>query len=68
MAKLYQLKEIIDYETRNPNIKPVISQRRNVTEAMASEFSSARRFLDELTLWKTALQIGMSPPAHSNQK
>jgi hypothetical protein len=67
MAKLHQLKEIINYEMRNPSAK-VVRQRRNVVEARTSEFSSVRQLLDELKVWKTALQIGMSVPVHPNQK
>lgn len=57
MAKSYHIKEITDYESDNADAKPLGSRKRNGFQAKDSRLASPSEFFDELTLWKTALQI-----------
>jgi hypothetical protein len=57
MAKSYHLKEITDYETDNAGAKPYGNRKGNDFQTKAARLASPSEFLDELTLWKTALQI-----------
>jgi hypothetical protein len=68
MAKSYQLKEIIGCETGNADMKSFGSQGGDEVEAKTSKFSSGAKFLDELKLWKIAMQIETFAPDRSNQK
>jgi len=68
MAKSFHLKEIIDYEEAHPDIRPLGSWGKKEAEAKASGFSPGNKFLDELKLWKTALQIETFVPEHFSQK
>jgi hypothetical protein len=58
MPKAYRLKEIIGCKRKNAAGKSMARPGRNEVKAKtASKCSSATQFLDELMLWKTALQI-----------
>jgi len=52
MSKLLHLKEVIDYETDNPCVKPVGSQKRNEFHMQKASIrhSFGHQFLDEITL------------------
>jgi hypothetical protein len=61
MAKLNHLKEIIDCEKDNARGKPVENQIRDGFHTRAAKRNSlGHKFLDEITLWKTALQVATS--------
>jgi hypothetical protein len=61
MAKLNHLKEIIDCEIDNPWIKPAGNQKRDEFHMQAAKRRSlGHKLLDEITLWKTALQAATS--------
>jgi hypothetical protein len=57
MAKTYHLKELTDYESDNVGAKPFESQKRSGFQMKDSRLASSSEFFDELTLWKTALQV-----------
>jgi hypothetical protein len=67
MAKIFHLKEIIDYEEAHPDLRSFDNGKKEV-EARTSWFSSGNKFLDELKLWKTALQIEAFAHGRSHQK
>ena len=61
MAKLNHLKEIIDCETDNARGKPVGNKKWDGFHTRAAKrHSLGHKFLDEITLWKTALQVATS--------
>jgi hypothetical protein len=57
MAKRFRLKEIIGFETIKFRAIPLGKRGGDKIEPRISDFSSGHKFLDELTLWKTALRI-----------
>jgi hypothetical protein len=57
MAKSYHLKKIIDSEIGHTGARLLGNHRRNEDEARPSQHLSVDKFIDELTLWKAALQI-----------
>jgi len=57
MAKSYHLSKIIDPESGNTGLRTLGNQRREGLEGRASILSHHRKSIDELTLWRTALQV-----------
>jgi len=66
MAKSHHPNEIIEFETDNSGPKPAGNRRRDKVETR--KLSPGHAFLDELALWKRALQIETFVTNHSNQK
>jgi hypothetical protein len=68
MAKLNHLKEIIDCETDNAQGKLVENQKKHEFHTRAAKrHSLGHKFLDEIKLWKTALQV-VTPTNHFKSK
>lgn len=55
MARLHHLKEFADFETVKSPSNPHANRRKN--EVKTRKLSLGQKFLNELTLWRTALQI-----------
>jgi hypothetical protein len=68
MAKSYQLKEMTDCEIGDADEKSFGNPKKNGFEVKTPKFSSESKFLDELRLWRIAMQIEMFGPNRSNQK
>jgi hypothetical protein len=66
MAGLHHLKEFVDFETVKSTSKPPVNRRKNEVETR--KLSLGQIFLNELTLWRTALQIETCGADRSNQK
>jgi hypothetical protein len=60
MAKLYHLKEFIDYEAHTRSRTSSQNEGRNEFETRGSQFSIRRNFADDTVIWKTALQLETS--------
>lgn len=65
MAKSCHLKEIADYEIGWA--KPSGTREGREIKNKGWPFSSGRRFVDEMTIWKTALQLETMMPNQGGQ-
>jgi hypothetical protein len=66
MARLRHLNEFTDFEAVKSASKPSANRRRNEVETR--KLSLGQKFLNELTLWRTALQIETCGADRSSQK
>jgi hypothetical protein len=65
MAKSYHLKEIIEFEISETAGNSKARPAKNETPARPLTCLPAAQFLDELKLWKRALQIEKSAPGYA---
>jgi hypothetical protein len=66
MANSYHLKEINGFETVQPASKPLENRRKD--RLSTEKFPAGRKFLNEMMLWETALQIDTWGQTASNQR
>jgi len=66
MAGLYHLNEFADFETVKSASKLPVNRGKN--EVKARKLSLSQKFINEMTLWRTALQIETCGGDRSNQK
>jgi hypothetical protein len=59
MAKAYHLKEIIELETGNSYLKSLGNYIRNKVAAKTSKISFHGEALNEMAIWKAALQLNI---------
>jgi hypothetical protein len=66
MARLHHLNEFADFETVKSDPKSPANRRNNEVETR--KVLLGQKFLNELTLWRTALQIETCGEDRSSQK